>query len=457
MYGRIRNIHFVGIGGIGMSGIAELLINLGYNVSGSDLRESDITRRLAQLGGRIALGHSGENVQDADVVVASTAVRADNPEIVAARQRMIPVIPRAEMLAELMRMKHGIAVAGAHGKTTTTSMIAWVLFSCGVDPTAVIGGRFDALGSNAKLGQGNFLVAEADESDGSFLRLSPVIAVVTNIDAEHLDYYRDLDHIKQSFADFINKIPFFGLAVLCFDDPNVQSLIPKVQKRFTTYGFNPQADYCASNISGTCFNTTFTLSFKGEEICEVMLKVPGKHNALNALAAIAVGRELNLPFADIVNALQSFCGVRRRFQLRHEGEGIMVVDDYAHHPTEIRATLAAARAGWDKRLIVVFQPHRYTRTQALFSEFLTAFYDADELLVLDIYPAGEDPLEGVSARHLAEGIRTHGHKNCRFCASGEEAVDILLRDVASGDLVLTLGAGNVWQTGDAFAQRRGLP
>ncbi|NLC69843.1 MAG: UDP-N-acetylmuramate--L-alanine ligase [Desulfuromonadaceae bacterium] len=454
MYGKIRNIHFVGIGGIGMSGIAEVLLNLGYRVSGSDLRESEITQRLARLGGCITLGHAVENLQEADVVVTSTAVRFDNPEVLAAKQRLIPVIPRAEMLAELMRMKYGIAVAGAHGKTTTTSMIATVLSRCGIDPTAVIGGRVDAFGSNAKLGQGEFLVAEADESDGSFLRLSPTIAVVTNIDEEHLDYYRDLDHIKESFTTFINKIPFYGLAVLCLDNPNVQPLIPQVKKRFVTYGLNSQADYCAFDIRHEQLTTTFVPSCKGDKIGEVTLNLPGKHNVLNALATIAVSRELDLPFAAILEALNGFGGVQRRFQIRHEDQEIMVVDDYGHHPTEVKATLAAARSGWDRRLVVVFQPHRYTRTRALFEDFLTAFYNADLLILMDIYPAGEDPIEGISARTLAEGISRHGHRNCVYRPGQQEVVEHLLSEVKAGDMVLTLGAGNVYQVGDLFLHRR---
>ena len=454
MYGKIRNIHFVGIGGIGMSGLAEVLLNLGYRVSGSDLRDSEITQRLARLGGRIAFGHAAENLQEADVVVTSTAVHADNPEVRAAQQRLIPVIPRAEMLAELMRLKYGIAVAGAHGKTTTTSMIATVLSRCGIDPTAVIGGRVDAFGSNAKLGQGKFLVAEADESDGSFLRLNHTIAVVTNIDEEHLDYYRDLDHIKESFSAFINKIPFYGLAVLCLDNPNVQSLIPLVKKRFVTYGLNSQADYCAFDIRHAGLATTFSPSFKGEKFGEVTLNMPGKHNVLNALATIAVARELDLSFGAVIGALNGFGGVQRRFQIRFEDPELMVVDDYGHHPTEIKATLAAARSGWERRLVVVFQPHRYTRTQALFEEFLTAFYNADALVLMDIYPAGEEPIEGVSAQVLAEGISRHGHRNCCYRPGQEEVVEDLLKEVKPGDLVLTLGAGNVYQIGELFLRRR---
>src|SRR5512145_2128740 len=376
MYGKIQKIHFIGIGGIGMSGIAEVLLNLGYQVSGSDLKESDITRRLSELGGTITSGHRRENLADVDVVVTSTAVRADNPEVLEAHRRLIPVIPRAEMLAELMRMKYGIAIAGTHGKTTTTSMVATILTHGGIDPTVVIGGRLDLFESNAKLGQGKFLVAEADESDGSFLKLSPTVAVVTNIDADHLDYYRDLDQIRDTFIDFINKVPFYGLAVLCLDDPNIQALIPRVRKRMTTYGINSQADFSASAIEHAADRTSFTVHYRGKELGRLGFKMPGRHNVLNALAAVAVGMELDLQFAAIADGFKDFGGVGRRFQIKGEVGGTMVVDDYGHHPAEVRATLAAARAGWQRRVVTVFQPHRYSRTKALFDEFLTAFYQA---------------------------------------------------------------------------------
>ena len=453
MYGKIRKIHFIGIGGIGMSGIAEVLLNLGYEVSGSDLRESEITRRLAELGGRIAYGHEAQNVGEADVVVTSTAVHADNPEVQEAQRRLIPVIPRAEMLAELMRMKYGIAVAGTHGKTTTTSMVATVLSHGGIDPTSVIGGRLDLLGSNAKLGQGQFLVAEADESDGSFLKLSPTIAVVTNIDADHLDYYRDLEQIKETFVDFINKVPFYGLAVLCLDDPNIQAIIPQVKKRFVTYGLSTQADLNATDIEHHEGRTSFVVHHRGQRLGELSFRMPGRHNVLNALATVAVAMELDLPFATIAEGFRDFGGVQRRFQIKYDADGIMIVDDYGHHPAEIRATLAAARSGWDRRVVAVFQPHRYTRTQALFDEFLTAFYQADHLLVMDIYPAGEEPIEGVEAKSLAEGIAGHGHKAVHYCAGRDAAVEHLMEVVRPGDMVITLGAGNVWQVGEELAER----
>jgi len=450
MFGKIRKIHFIGIGGIGMSGIAEVLINLGYQVSGSDLKESEITRRLAELGGTISYGHRRENLAEVDVVVTSTAVRADNPEVLEAHRRLIPVIPRAEMLAELMRMKYGIAIAGTHGKTTTTSMVATVLTHCGIDPTAVIGGRLDAFGSNAKLGQGKYLVAEADESDGSFLKLSPTIAVVTNIDADHLDYYRDLDQIRDTFIDFINKVPFYGLAVLCLDDPNIQALIPLVRKRMTTYGINSQADFSASAIEHTADRTVFTVHYRGKALGRLGFRMPGRHNVLNALAAVAVGMELDLPFAAIADGFKDFGGVGRRFQIKGEVGGIMVVDDYGHHPAEIKATLAAARAGWQRRVVTVFQPHRYSRTQALFDEFVTAFYQADHLVVMDVYAAGEEPLPGVSAAALAAGISGHGHRSCVFAADRPAVLAHLREAVRPGDMVITLGAGNVWQVGEEF-------
>ncbi|WP_225071992.1 UDP-N-acetylmuramate--L-alanine ligase [Desulfuromonas sp. CSMB_57] len=453
MYGKIRTIHFVGIGGIGMSGIAEVLLNLGYRVSGSDLRETDITRRLGELGGVIYYGHAPENLVDVDVVVTSTAVRASNPEVIEAHRRLIPVIPRAEMLAELMRMKYGIAVAGTHGKTTTTSMVSTVLSHAGIDPTVVIGGRLDSIGSNAKLGQGKFLVAEADESDGSFLKLSPTIAVVTNVDADHLDFYEDLEQIKQTFVDFINKVPFFGLAVLCLDDANVQSLIPQVKKRFVTYGLSTQADFNAIDISYREERTTFTVCHNGERLGQVSIRMPGQHNVLNALACVAVARELQIPFAEIAEAFQDFCGVQRRFQPKYQGGGIMVVDDYGHHPAEIRVTLAAARSGWDRRVVAVFQPHRYSRTQALFDEFVTAFYQADHLVVMDVYAAGEEPIPGVSSSALAEGIAGHGHRDVHYLAEADAVVQHLLETVREGDLVITLGAGNVWQVGEALVRR----
>lgn len=455
MYGKIDKIHFVGIGGIGMSGIAEVLLNLGYKVSGSDLRRSEITERLATLGGEIFYGHLRENVFGADVVVISSAVKDDNPEVQEARENLIPVIPRAEMLAELMRMKYGIAIAGTHGKTTTTSMVATLLGYAGIDPTIVIGGRLNSLGSNARLGQGKFLVAEADESDGSFLKLSPTIAVVTNIDADHLDFYSGIEEIKDTFVEFINKVPFYGLAVLCLDSDNVADIIPRVNKRFITYGLSAQADIRACDIKLEGLSTSFVAQYRGERLGEISFKMPGSHNVLNALAAIGVALELNVSFSVIQEGFRDFGGVGRRFQIKGEVNDIMVVDDYGHHPTEIRATLAAATSGWDRRLVVVFQPHRYTRTKELFDEFVKAFHDADVLILTDIYPAGEEPIEGVTAEALARSVRQHGQKDVTHIADREELVAHLLEILKPGDIMLTLGAGNIWQTGELLLQKLG--
>ena len=454
MYGKIERIHFIGIGGIGMSGIAEVLLNLGYKVSGSDLRGSDITQRLAGLGGEIFIGHAGENVARADVVVTSSAVHEDNPEVVEAHLRLIPVIPRAEMLAELMRMKYGIAVAGTHGKTTTTSMVATLLAKGGIDPTIVIGGRLNSIGTNARLGQGEFLVAEADESDGSFLMLSPTIAVVTNIDADHLDFYSGIEEIKDTFVQFINKIPFYGLAVLCLDNGNVAEILPRVKKRFTSYGLSAQADFRATDVRLSGFSTSFVAHHKGERLGEITFSMPGAHNVLNALASIAVAMELNIPFETIREGFAAFGGVGRRFHLKGEVNGIMVVDDYGHHPTEVRATLGAAKSGWgDRRLVVVFQPHRYTRTKELFEDFVTAFHDADVLILTDIYPAGEAPIEGVNSEALATRVRRHGQRDVTWISDRDELCEHLERVLQSGDILLTLGAGNVWQLGEAMLER----
>ena len=431
-----------------MSGIAEVLLNLGYQVSGSDVKESEVTRRLAALGCEISYGHRKENVREADVVVVSSAVRKGNPEVEVAEQRLIPVIPRAEMLAELMRMKVGIAIAGTHGKTTTTSLIATVLAAGGLDPTVVIGGRLNSIGSNARLGQGDFLVAEADESDGSFVKLMPTIAVVTNIDADHLDYYSDIDEIKEAFLGFLDKLPFFGLAVLCLDHPNVQSLIPRLKKRFTTYGLTTQADYQAKEIVFEEFSTTFDVLHQRKEVGRLRLQMPGLHNVYNALATVATAFEFDIPFRVVQESLGDFKGIQRRFQVKGEKRGILVVDDYGHHPVEIMATLKAARSGWKRRVVVVFQPHRYSRTQALFKEFLSAFYDADVLVLTDIYPAGEDRIEGVEAKSLFEGIREYGHKDVTYIPNKKEIAEHLLRILKPGDLVITLGAGDITQIPD---------
>jgi UDP-N-acetylmuramate--alanine ligase len=452
--GKIQRVHFVGIGGIGMSGIAEVLFNLGYQISGSDLKESEVTRRLQALGCDISYGHRKENVKEADVVVVSSAVRKENPEVEVAEQRLIPVIPRAEMLAELMRMKVGVAIAGTHGKTTTTSLIATVLAAGGLDPTVVIGGRLNSLGTNARLGQGDFLVAEADESDGSFVKLMPTIAVVTNIDPEHLDHYHGgIDEIKEAFLNFINKIPFYGLAVLCLDHPNIQSLIPKLKKRFTTYGLTTQADFQAKEIAFEGLSTSFDALHQRKELGRLKIQMPGLHNVYNSLATLATAFELDIPFSTVQETLREFSGIQRRFQIKGEKQGVLVIDDYGHHPVEIMATLRAARTGWEKRVIVVFQPHRYTRTQTLFHNFLTAFNDADVLLLTDIYPAGEDRIEGVDSRRLFEGLRDYGHKDVTYIPDKGEIIAHLLRTVRSGDIVITLGAGDIWQVADELVKQ----
>ena len=450
MYRKDLRIHFVGIGGIGMSGIAELLLNLGYRVSGSDLRKSDITDRLSQLGAEIQEGHAAKNVpEDGHVVVFSSAVKVDNPEVVEAHRRKIPVIPRAEMLAELMRMKYGIAIAGTHGKTTTTSMVATILAAAGWDPTTVVGGRLNSLGSNAKLGQGEFLVAEADESDGSFLKLSPTVAVVTNIDPEHLDFYSGIGQIKETFLHFINKVPFYGFAVLCLDHPNVQELIPSVAKTFVTYGFSVHADYRADGVVSEGMSNRFRVIRCGETLGEVTLKAPGRHNVSNALAAAAVAAELGISFERIRAGLADYDGVARRFQVKGERNGVTVVDDYGHHPVEIRATLAAAREVWPSRRIVVgFQPHRYSRTQSLFRDFLSAFNDADLLFVFDVYPAGEEPIPGASGERLCEAIREHGHKAAIYAGKAGDALSTVAAGLCAGDIFLTMGAGDVWKLGE---------
>ena len=453
MFKKIRRIHFVGIGGIGMSGIAEVLHNLGYAVSGSDGRESENTRHLVSLGIPVVLGHAAENIGQADVVVRSSAVAQDNVEVAAARAHLTPVIQRAEMLAELMRMKYGVAVAGTHGKTTTTSMVAAILARGGLDPTVVVGGRLNALGTNAKLGRGDFLVAEADESDGSFLKLTPTIAVVTTLDAEHLDYYRDLQHIQDTFVEFINKIPFYGLAVLCLDQENIQNLLPRVEKRFITYGLRAQADIQAEDISFSGMTSEFQMIAKHQVLGRLMLKVPGEHNVYNALAAAAVGLDLEIDFATIREALADFPGVARRFQIKGEPNGIMVVDDYAHHPVEIQATLNAAKRGFGRRLIALFQPHRYTRTQALLKEFFTAFYQADRLFVTEVYPAGERPIPGVHGGQIAEGVAEHGHRAVTYVPAKEDLADAVLAEARAGDMVLTLGAGDIWRIGEEIVRR----
>ena len=454
MYKRYQHIHFVGIGGVGMSGIAEILVNLGYRVSGSDQKRTETIERLERLGAKVFMGHRAENVEGVHVVVYSSAVPRDNVELQTARQRQVPTIERAEMLAELMRLKYGIAVAGTHGKTTTTSMVGAVLAEGRYDPTIVVGGRVTNLGSNARLGQGEYLVAEADESDGSFLKLAPTIAVVTTIDAEHLDHYGSLDAIRAAFLTFVNKVPFYGAVVLCLDQPNIQMLLPHVEKRIITYGLESGADLVARRLQLRGMTSRFDVFHHGELLGECVLQIPGRHNVLNALAAIGVGLDLEIPFATISAALAGFAGVQRRFQVRGTAGGVTVVDDYGHHPAEIRATLAAAKAGFDCRVVAVFQPHRYSRTLHLRQEFLTAFNQADVLVVMDIYPAGEAPIPGVSAADLADGIRAHGHRNVTYLGNDRaRIVDHVCEISRPGDLVLTLGAGDVSQLASDILRR----
>jgi len=449
MYLKKYHMHFVGIGGIGMSGIAELLLNLGYKVSGSDVKLSSITKHLEKLGCIVFKGHSREQIRGADVVVTSSAIKPGNPEVVAAVEMSIPVIPRAEMLAELMRLKYSIAVAGMHGKTSTTSIISSVLDKGGLDPTVVIGGKLKSVGANVLLGQGDFIVAEADESDGSFLKMSPAIAVVTNIDKEHLDFYNDLNAIKEVFLRFIDRVPFYGLVVLCLDNEPIQELIPKIKKRFATYGMSAQADFQARDISFEGLKSRFSIYHHGLLLGEIVLNLPGLYNIYNSIASIAVGIELDIPFKKIKYALETIEGVHRRFEVKGEIKGITVVDDYGHHPTEIKATLQAVKTCWpDRRKVVVFQPHRYTRTKALFDDFTRAFYQADKLILLPIYPAGEKKIKGVESLLLCEGINAHGHKNVVCTNSVSESVFYLKETLRQGDILLTFGAGDVWKVGE---------
>jgi len=449
MFRRIQHVHFVGIGGSGMSGIAEVLLNLGYTVSGSDLKRSATTDHLAALGARVLEGHAAQHVAGAHVVVVSTAVHADNPEVLQARHSGIPVIPRAEMLAELMRLKYGVAVAGSHGKTTTTSMTALVLDRGGLDPTVVVGGRVGVLGSGARLGRGEFLVAEADESDRSFLKLSPTLAVVTNIDREHLDNYRGLEDIQNAFVSFVNKVPFYGAVVLCLDDGPAQDILPRVERRVVTYGLSPQAQVSAREVEVSPRDSRFTVVADQVVQGQVHLPVPGAHNVLNALAAVAVGLDLGVSFDQIAAGLGAFSGVDRRFQVRGEAAGLTVVDDYGHHPTEIRATLETLRryAG-ARRTVVLFQPHRFTRTQALWDEFCRAFHLADVLLVSDIYPASESPIPGVTAEALVEALVEKGHRHASYAGPLAAATQRLVAEARPDDVVLTLGAGSVWTAGE---------
>jgi UDP-N-acetylmuramate--alanine ligase len=454
MFFGVQHLHFTGIGGIGMSGIAEVLLNLGYTISGSDLKLTPVTDRLAKLGATVYAGHHASNITGAKALVVSSAVDEQNPEVQEARRLQIPVIPRGELLAELMRLKYGIAVAGSHGKTTTTSMVATVLNYAGLDPTVVVGGRVGTMGgSNARVGRSDFLVVESDESDRSFLKLAPILAVVTNIDREHLDCYSSLDDIRAAFIEFVNKVPFYGAVILCLADENVQSILPSVKRRVITYGRSTQADLEALDVRCRPFASDFRVRSVVADLGEFHLAVPGEHNVLNALAAIGVALELKVA-PDVIRAgLATFNGVDRRFQIRGAERDITVIDDYGHHPTEIRATLAAARLCDYRRIHVIFQPHRYTRTYHLMDEFARSFMQADRLYVLDIYAASEKPIEGVTAEALAERIRQFGHRSVEYVGTIGEAVEAVLEMAEPGDAVLTLGAGNVWQAGDQVLER----
>src|SRR5450631_276824 len=477
MFAKIQRIHFVGVGGIGMSGIAEVLLNLGYKISGSDLRDSAVTQRLAALGAVIFAGHAAANIAGADVVVTSSAISVDNPEVAEARRLHVPVIQRAEMLAELMRLKYGIAIAGMHGKTTTTSMVAAVLAAGGLDPTVVVGGRVDAMGSNARLGRSQYLVAEADESDRSFLKLSPILAVVTNIDREHMDCYRSMHDVKRTFLDFMDRLPFYGMIVACNDDPILRRLFPKIQRRIVSYGTRKGSDFRITVKKNGLWGAgrprtagkenaragtpvppkvSFEVTFRGRDLGEFHLHVPGVHNVLNATAAIAVGIGLDIPTPQIREALESFRGVDRRFQVRGTAAGVTVIDDYGHHPTEIRATLAAARQCGYRKVHVIFQPHRYTRTRDLMDDFATAFGDADSLQVLDIYPASEQPIEGITgealARRISEKVAT-GSSEVSYAGSFEDAVTAATASACDGDMILTLGAGSVSHLGPMLLEK----
>jgi UDP-N-acetylmuramate--alanine ligase len=452
LFHKTRQLHFVGIGGAGMSGIAEVLVNLEYPVSGSDLVTSPTIRRLKRLGAKIQRGHKARNVHGADVVVISSAVKDDNPEVIEARRMGIPVIPRAEMLAELMRLKYGVAVAGAHGKTTTTALIAEVLGHAGLDPTVVIGGRVGKLRSGAKLGNGQIMVAEADESDGSFLKIKPTIAVVTNIDREHLDHYKDLAEIEDTFVNFLSRVPFYGAAVVCLDDPNVRSIIPRVDRKLITYGLSSDADVMATGVEISGFSSRFDVRVDGKRLGQIKLQCPGRHVVYNSLAAIAVGLEFEVPFKTIAAALKQFGGVDRRMQLLGEAYGTTVIDDYGHHPTEIEATLAAIREGFGSRTIVVFQPHRYSRTQSLLEEFGRSFVLADKVIITEIYAAGEASIQGVDGAVVAESLIRHGHPDVTFAPRLDKIPALLREIVQPGDIILTLGAGDVGKVGQKFTQ-----
>jgi UDP-N-acetylmuramate--alanine ligase len=452
MFSSIHTLHFVGIGGIGMSGIAEILMDQGFKITGSDRGASENTDRLKELGAHVYIGHAAENLEpDVDVVVYSSAVPPDNPELVEAHKRKIPVIRRAEMLAEVMRLRYGIGIAGTHGKTTTTSMISLVLMEGGVDPTVIVGGRLRGLaGSNARLGKGDFIVVEADEFDRSFLSITPTIAVLTTLETDHLDCYRDLEDIKSAFIQFASKVPFYGFVVLCLDEPALQDIMPKLKKKIITYGLNGQADLQAVDIRHRQNTSTFLVVHNGRDLGEVTLQIPGKHNVQNALAAIAVGLELGVPFEKIASGIARFTGVFRRWEVKAEVKGVTVVDDYAHHPTEIKATLAGAKGGWRRRVVCVFQPHLYSRTRDFYDEFGRSFFNADVLVLTDVYPAREEPIQGVNGELIANAAKEFGHKQVHYVPDKKAVPAFLLSIVQPGDMVITMGAGDIWRFGEDF-------
>ena len=452
MFGLVKHVHLVGIGGAGMSGIAEVLLNLGFVVSGSDTKRTDTTERLSGLGGAVSYGHDPLHIEGADVVVVSSAVHGDNPEVVAARESMIPVIPRVEMLAELMRMKFSVAVGGAHGKTTTTSLLSAVLSEGGLDPTVVVGGKLKTSGSGGRLGASKYVVAEADESDGSFLKLSPTIAVVTTIDEEHLDYYSGLDEIKEAFTHFANSVPFYGCSIVCLDQQNIQSIIGAIDRRVITYGLSSQADVQAHDVDASGERTRFAVEAAGRHLGEIEITMPGLHNVYNSLAAVAVGLELGVGFADIAKGLREFEGIARRFEIKGEANDVHVLDDYGHHPAEIRTTLSAAASRWDGRLVVLFQPHRYSRTQKLVDEFGRSFYDATVLFVTGIYAAGEDPIEGVTGGNIVEAARRYGHRSAEYIEDMDELYTRAMETIEPGDVVVTLGAGDINKVGERILE-----
>jgi UDP-N-acetylmuramate--alanine ligase len=454
MFFKPQHLHFTGIGGIGMSGIAAVLHNLGYTISGSDQKFSATTERLAEMGIRVFEGHAAANVAGAKALVVTSAVSADNPELLEARRLGIPIIPRGELLAELMRLKYGIAIAGSHGKTSTTSMTAAILAHAGLDPTVVVGGKVGTLGGgNARLGKSDFLVVESDESDGSFLKLAPILAVVTNIDREHLDHYHSIEEIRAAFIAFVNKVPFYGAAVLCLDDENVQQILPEVKRRTITYGFSAQAALQIVEAECGHFASSWKLKLRGEDLGAFSIRVPGVHNVLNATAAVALAIELDVPIAVVRQGLLEYAGVDRRFQMRGVAGGVTVIDDYGHHPTEVRATLAAARLCKFARIHVIFQPHRYSRTQHLMDEFARSFHQAEAVYLMDIYAASEAPIAGVDSAALVRRLEDFGHRGAMYCGTMEAAIDAVLAAAQPGDLILTLGAGSVWQAGDRILKR----